>query len=1187
MNKDSMQLSTLDSTWLLFCAFIVMMMQAGFCMLEAGLVRSKNTINVAYKNIMDFAVACSVFWLFGYGFMYGSSLGGWLGTSQFMPDHTSTPSAFFLYQIMFCGAATTIVSGAIAERTRFSAYLFLSILIAGLLYPVAGHWVWNGFLTAEQSGWLAKLGFIDYAGGTVVHGVGGWLGLAAAMVIGPRLGRFDNDTRFRLQGSDYPRATVGVIILWFGWFGFNGGNAMGDVDLVALIAVNTALSAASGAATLVTFAYLQTRKPDMDAILNGTLAGLVGITAGCHLFSTLDAMLVGALSALACRGATILLVRHKIDDVIAAFPVHAIAGAAGTLLIAFLGDRTQFPLGLSPIQQFGIQLLGVVSIAVWAFGLGFICLHLLNRIHPLRVSTEDEKKGLNIAEHGASTELVELLGNMSEQGRNGEFANPVEVEPHTEIGEIAQEYNKVLERVRIEIQTREEAYKQLKEASHFQYIFENTHEGILQLNLQGEILKANPAAAQILGYATTDMLIEHGGAFLKQVEFTDPQMQQTFFEDLQQRGLVENLEMEFTRQIDGKQGYLELTSRRIKSTEDRDASYLVSVIDTAARKMNQQLFSEKEAAQAASQAKSEFLANMSHEIRTPLNGVTGMLELLNRTTLDTQQSRYTYIAQTSAKTLLSVINDILDISKIEAGKLELDVAEFSLHEALADIVDMFAPQASAKEIELIGAVSADVPDRVIGDPERLRQVLVNLLANAIKFTDTGSVSMKTEAVNNNGRQVHLRFRIKDSGCGIAEGQLEKLFKPFSQADTSTTRKYGGTGLGLSISRQLLQLMKGRIDARSVPERGSEFVVSLVLPLGQSQSVNSSELPAAVQGLRVLAVDDHAFNLEILTELLTPYKIAIDCVSNAADALSAIEQAHQAGSPYALGLLDFHMPETDGRELASIIRQNSSNDALKLIMLTSIDQTPTPEQQAQMGLAAHITKPIRASRLFDAIVEAMDMTHSSDREITNSNAQTDKKNHEHLSNSDADQRIQNEKTQPPKSIDSALARIETELPPRTETHDTQIQSASASSTAPRVLIVEDNSINQMVAEEMLSAQGYHVELANNGAEAITLFERGDIDLILMDCQMPVVDGFEATRKIREIEKSRRTTPEHRMPIVALTANAIKGDREKCIDAGMDEYVTKPIVPETLFGIMDKFIPAPETSEDNIQLKQTGT
>ena len=1107
-------------------------MQIGFCMLETGLVRSKNSINVAFKNVMDFVVASMTYWAIGYALMYGDSIAGMFGSSLFFVDHESTVGAFFIYQMMFCGAAATIVGGAIAERTRFMGYIIISITMAAVLYPLVGHWVWNGVLDGENYGWLAKLGFIDFAGGTVVHGVGGWVALAAVLVIGPRIGRFDNDGH-PLRGSNYPVATVGVLVLWFGWFGFNGGSALGYNTDIAKVVINTSLSAAAGGSTLVIMAWLTTRKPDIGASLNGTIAGLVGVTAGCHLFSTVDALLVGALSALACFCATQLLDRYRIDDVISAFPVHAVAGIVGTLLIAVLGDASGFPLGLSRLQQFGVQLIGVGVVALWAFGAGFIILHTLNRFFPLRVSASDEIEGLNISEHNASTELLDLLLELREQ-QDGNFSHNVTVEPHTEIGQIANEYNNVLDRVRLEIQTREEAYTQLQAASKFQFIFENAYEGIIQFSTTGKISKANPAAARILGYTSAEELIVGSGRWLKSTNIAQCQQLQTLAESLDEDGENPGAELEFSREDADKTLHAALTVRYINATDEQPECYLASLIDISDKKANVQLVIDKESAEEASRAKSEFLANMSHEIRTPLNGVTGMLELLSRTSLDQQQHRYTEIASTSAEALLSVINSILDVSKIEAGKIELEAAEFSLPDMLADVAEMFAPQALSKNLELINVTRAGVPNRVVGDSERIRQILINLVNNAVKFTEKGTITIESSLIRSKSGLAHLRFRIADTGVGIPDKAMKNLFQAFTQADTSTTRKFGGTGLGLTISRQLVELMNGHINVASKPGKGTVFQVDLALPIGKTdQPEATGSMPDSVKGMRILAVDDHKVNLELLQGLLTPEGLQVDTAENAQDALVALQRAFDEGRAYDLALLDFHMPEMDGGQLTEEIRANADFDNTSLVMLTSIDQAVTTDQRKDIGLDGYITKPLRASRLFDTLSDVLVGKQEADLSVM--------------------------KTQ---AVDESLIGV-----------------PAAGDKTITVLLVEDNPINQLVAEELLASMGFDVRTANDGKQGLAELDKGGIDIVLMDNQMPVMDGFEATREWRQRE-ARNDTGSYtgRMPIVALTANAVKGDRERCIDAGMDDYVTKPIDPELLEKVIRQTLDTNATTSD---------
>lgn len=1131
----------IDTSWILLSAFLVMTMQIGFCMLETGLVRQKNSINVAYKNLMDFVVAGLVFWLVGFGIMYGTGhSSGLFGTDLFLKSHADGATAFFLFQLVFCSAAATIVGGAMAERTRLSSYLLISALVAAVFYPVMGHWAWGGALDNGTPGWLAELGFIDFAGSTVVHGTGGWLALAAVIIVGPRIGRFNTDKP--LRGSNYPVATVGVLVLWFGWFGFNGGSALAFDETVPVILVNTSMSAAAGGFALLSWAWIKEKQPNIEASINGTIAGLVGVTAGANIYEATDAILVGVTAAAACGLATKLLDRLKIDDVIGAWPAHAVAGAAGTLMVAVVGDPSAFAEGVGRAEQFTIQATGVATVAAWAFGVGFAVLYVVNKIFPLRVSEAHERIGLNIAEHNASTDLVELVSEMNEHRAGGDFNAAVAVEPHTEVGQIATEYNRVLERVRLEIETREEAYRQLEEASEFRFIFENAHEGIVQFARSGMITKANPAAVALLGFQSEEELIGGAGKWFSKLDGVDREQQlKRMIRLLNEKGVAREVELEFIRNVDGRSGNVQIDLRRILASGDNPTTVLGSIIDISDKMANDRLRIERDSAKAASHAKSEFLANMSHEIRTPLNGVTGMLELLSRTELDTRQSRFLNIAGTSADALLSVINDILDVSKIEAGKLELEKASFSLPELLSDVVDMFAPSAASKSIELASLIPTNTPERVVGDPERLRQVFVNLLGNAIKFTETGSVKLMCRATTRGDGRTDLRFEIEDSGPGISAAERERLFEPFTQADTSTTRKHGGTGLGLTITRQLIELMGGSISVESELGRGTTFTIDIALEVIESAKISSNvdQLVVAASSsekLRVLAVDDHPINLEIVDGLLESEGFLVTSVDGAEAAMRQLEHAHDSGMPFTLALIDFQMPAVDGRDLAIHIQNDGRYKDMHVIMLTSIDQALSAAERTELNISASITKPLRRTRLFDAINETLGRPQSkpSPAVIT---AVTDL----------AAERVAVARGKDADSADT-LATYDS-LPPLSGQTDNPLN----------VLIVEDNAVNQLVLDELLRGFGHQTVLAENGEVAIERLARGNIDLVLMDCQMPVMDGFEATRRIREKEE-RDGTP--RLPIVAVTANVVKGDRERCLEAGMDDYVSKPINTEKL-------------------------
>ena len=1133
-----------------------MTMQIGFCMLEAGLVRQKNSINVAYKNLMDFIVAGLAYWAVGYGVMYGvGEANGIYGTTMFLKSHDDGHTAFFLHQLVFCSAAATIVGGALAERTRLAGYLVISALVAIVFYPLVGHWVWGGALDNGTPGWLAERGFIDFAGATVVHGTGGWLALAAVMIVGPRLGRFDEDAP-PLRGSNYPVATVGVLVLWFGWFGFNGGSTLKFDDQVPRILVNTTLAAAAGGFSLLSWAWIRERKPNIAISLNGTIAGLVGVTAGANMYETLDAIIVGVVCAICCAFATSLLERWKIDDVIGAWPAHAVAGAAGTLLVAIFGDLSAFPEATTRAEQLVIQATGVGAVALWAFGFGYALMFTVNKMIHLRVSEDDERKGLNIAEHDASTDIVELVGEMQMHRNNADFNTPVSEEPHTEVGMIAGEYNRVLDRVRLEIETREEAYRQLEEESEFRFIFENAHEGIIQFARNGGITKANPAAVSLLGYKTADELIASVGQWLSKLEGVDKESQlKRMIRMLNEKGVAREIELSFIRSVDGRQGHVQIDLRRIAAQDTADTTVLASIIDVSEKKANDGLRLERDIAKAASQAKSEFLANMSHEIRTPLNGVTGMLELLSRTELDARQERFIHVAGTSADALLSVINDILDVSKIEAGKLELEETEFALSQLLADVLDMFAQQAASKHIELASLLPTNIPNRVIGDPERLRQVFVNLVSNALKFTEKGSVTLRCRVDGYTDNKARFHFDVEDTGLGIQPDQRDRLFEAFTQADTSTTRKHGGTGLGLNISRQLIELMGGKISVDSELGIGTTFHIDLDLVVPEQVDADHAMAQgiahdSASKGvLRVLAVDDHPINLEILDGLLEPGGFQVTAVESAADALSQLDEAAKMDKPFTLALLDFQMPGMDGKELASRIRNDQRFNELRLIMLTSIDQALTPSERSELSIAASITKPLRRSRLFDAINATLGHQNRKTIPVT-ATPLTDL----------AAERVAAARSASPDMI----ARTASSKSEMIAGYSKKVVTTTGRSL--NILIVEDNLVNQMVIDELLHDFGHTTVLAENGEQAIECVEQGNIDLVLMDCQMPIMDGFEATRHLRTKEAQ---TGAPRMPIIAVTSNAIKGDRERCLDAGMDDYVSKPINTTKLAASISKF------------------
>ncbi|MEZ5425040.1 MAG: PAS domain S-box protein [Pyrinomonadaceae bacterium] len=549
--------------------------------------------------------------------------------------------------------------------------------------------------------------------------------------------------------------------------------------------------------------------------------------------------------------------------------------------------------------------------------------------------------------------------------------------------------------------------------------------------------------------------------------------------------------------------------------------YLGTAVDiTEIKQLQAELKETRDAAIESARLKSEFLANMSHEIRTPMNGVIGMTDLLLETQLDSEQFDYTETIKTSANALLGVINDILDFSKIEAGKLNFETIDFNLTKATENVLDLFAEQARKKDIELLCLIENDVNENLRGDPGRIRQILTNLIGNAVKFTEKGEVAVRISQVEETGENVNLRISVKDTGIGIPSDIKAYLFEAFTQADGSVTRKYGGTGLGLAITRQLVELMGGEITVESEPGKGSDFIFTLTLEKQLSGSAKKLIKRENLEGLKVLIVDDNPTNRKILSHQVKTWGMIPTPAENGVMALETLLIAAENNEPFDLAILDLMMPIINGFDLAKLIKDKPSLENVRLIIMPSYGQRGDSLKASELGIGGYLVKPVKQANLFDCIATVMG---------------------------------ESTETQPGETPINETMQIVTKHSIR----------ENRMKTNQRILVAEDNEINQRVTKKQLETLGYEVDVVSNGDQALQALDRQKYSVVLMDCQMPVMDGYTATAEIR-----RRENNGHRTPVIALTAHAIEGEREKCLEAGMDDYISKPVKKELLIEVIER-------------------
>ncbi len=691
---------------------------------------------------------------------------------------------------------------------------------------------------------------------------------------------------------------------------------------------------------------------------------------------------------------------------------------------------------------------------------------------------------------------------------------------------ISRDITKLIE-VETALRTAEEKYRT---------IFEKAVEGIFQSTPDGRYLSVNPALARMYGYGSPEEMIRAFTNIGLQL-YVDPSRRDEFIRSMTEEGRVTGFEAQVFR-VDGQVIWISENARAVYDEHNNLSFFEGTVEEITARK---QAEFERErarlAAMQSTQLKSQFLANVSHEIRTPLNGIIGMTGLLLDTPLGHEQRDFAETIRKSSEALLDIINDLLDFSKIEAGKLKLEELTFDLRETMEATVDLLASRAQNKNIELFCWQDNEVPEWVHGDPGRLRQVLLNLIGNAVKFTEAGEVVVRVEKEKEEGEITFIRFSVKDTGIGIAPEALSLIFQAFVQADGSTTRRYGGTGLGLSISKQLVELMRGNLQVESVPGQGSLFW--FVLPLTTARPTEADVAAAhqrAMVDQSVLVVDDNETNRRILEHQLTAWKMRVDLATGAHQALDLLRAKQKTGHRYDFIILDMQMPDMDGWHLAQKIQEEGLAPQTPITMLTSIGHRLAEEEMAEAGITNCLYKPVKQSRLYDSL-----LSHP------------------------VRERIPNPALPAPKPAPSPAPPLPT------------------GTKHLRILLAEDNLVNQKVVRLMMQKLGLATTTVTTGRQVLAALERGTFEILILDCHMPEMDGYETASEIRRqanrsaIERTLQCIPY----VIALTANALEGDREKCLAAGMDDYITKPVSPEAFIKALQRGGIAPqETAEPTL-------
>jgi Amt family ammonium transporter len=844
-------MDTLDSVWITICVGLVFMMQAGFLCLESGLTRKKNSINVAMKNIADISVAIVIFWLLGFGIIFGESYNGWFGSSFFLIQNDQAPDIllFFLFQAMFCGTAITIISGAIAERIKFSSYLIITVVIATFIYPFLGHWVWGGYLT-DTGGWLFEMGFIDFAGSTVVHSVGGWSALALLIIIGPRKNRFKRDgTPSNIQANDLPMAMMGVLILWFGWIGFNGGSVLAFNRTVIIAIINTVMAGCSGLITSLILERFIYKYYSPKSSLNGVLAGLVAITASCNIVSIHSAIIIGGIGAVFVSLTDYLLLRFKIDDAVSAVPVHLAAGIWGTIAVAIFAPLSSFTEGFSRLDQLYVQGVGVLATAIWAFGLTYIICWIINKLSPLRIDQSMEYIGLNVSEHQASNELNDLINTLNKQAETNDLSLRVSIDPFSETGQIATHYNRTmdtLENAALELKKNKEKYETISNCSPI---------GIFNLDREGHCTFVNNTWRDIFTISPLEYM-KNWSTYTGSDEAL--LLLKKWALILIEKNQI-NQEEAFKNSV-GETCHLYVQVIAEMSDDDKIIGYIGTVSDITLRVQLQSQLKQTQKMESVGQ----LAAGIAHEINSPLQFVSSNTtfiqdsfdDFLSLQTLYTQlvsqikagketdllldkiQSHQTdkdieYLMQEVPMAIDQTMDGINRVSVIVGAMKEFthpvnnEFSKSNLHRVINSALLLssnswkhitYIRKSFEENLPLIDCIESEISQALICFINNAAYAIEEEQAKLSKTAEKGIIHITTKNLSE-----HIEIQIQDSGTGISDDIKDKVFDPFF-----TTKGAGkGSGQGLSCAYNIIvKAHKGSIEVKPPRFKGALFIISI-------------------------------------------------------------------------------------------------------------------------------------------------------------------------------------------------------------------------------------------------------------------------------------------------------------------------------------------------------------------------